>query len=413
MNELPLLSTDSGWLIIWNDIKTFGAGFWAFFILINFYILKDQIKDLFRLLINKLSFKSSGKLNYTKKDLIKHPIFKDLDYWLTIGIKAIRLKNNLHPEEEDYVNNKEKMAKEVIRIKYETIKESLKTFIEETDIDNLDSDVACSYLVACLTKNNITQRQKLLERGISQKFLNKFYVISDLSSKITISAIINFFSKGYDDLSTATKMYIAFNTIEGYLNVIFNNLTETIESINGDLKDELFDGKPMCKSYHTTLKPPHPTYAMIVNEKLKDVLRDLNGSRAFICKYYNKDGEYYHSAIYEATIKGVTSEIENIQMINDNKEKNVLNVLKNSGCIAADISKFGENTIERFNTRGVKGIIIAPIYNDNCIDGVLCIDYISDEKFEKAMKLCDLDEKLKNYANIFSSYIVYPKNYNF
>ena len=167
----PTLNDDSI-ITIWSDIKDFGTSYWAFLIIFILVYFKEPIVQLCKVLINKLSNKHK-EFVYTKKDLLRHPIFKDLDYWLNIGIKALRLKNNLHPEEEDYINNKEKMAKEVIRIKYETTRESLKTFIEETDIDNLDSDVACSYLMDCLTKNSITQKQRFIERGISPKFLNK------------------------------------------------------------------------------------------------------------------------------------------------------------------------------------------------------------------------------------------------
>lgn len=413
IEEIPTLAADSGWLVIWNDIKTFGAGFWSFFFLISFYVLKDQIKDLIKILINKLSFKKSA-LSYTKKDLINHPIFKDLDYWLTIGIDTLHLKENIHPGEEEYINNKEKMAKEAIRIKYETMKESLKNFVQEIDIDNLDCEVAHAYLLDCLTKNTITQKRRFNERGIPLKFLNKFYVISDISKKIIYSAINNFFSKSCET-NTATKMYMVFNTLDGYLNVVFNDLCETLSTINGDLKDEMFDGKPMGKPKLSTLKPPHPTYSMIVKDKLDEILREFNGSRAMISKYFEKDGEHYHSVVYESTIIGVTSEMGNIQMINDDKEKDILNVMYESGNIAADISKFNATTIERFNTRGVKAIIMAPIYNKEKIDGVLSIEYISIEKFDKLIKDKDfnIDEKLKNYVKDLAVYIDYPVNYTF
>jgi hypothetical protein len=169
----------------------------------------------------------------------------------------------------------------------------------------------------------------------------------------------------------------------------------------------------MCKSFHCTLKAPHPTYPMIVKEKLDEVLRDFNGSRAFVIKYFEKDNETFHSAIYESAIKGVTSEMENIQMISDDLEKNVTNIMKEVGNIAADISKFGSNTIERFNARGVKGIIIAPIFNEDKLDGALCIDYISVEKFENNARAKDLDVRLKSYTESLAPYIVYPQNYKF
>ena len=129
----------------------------------------------------------------------------------------------------------------------------------------------------------------------------------------------------------------------------------------------------MCKSYHKILKPPHPTHTMIVKEKLDNLLREFNGSRAMVSKYFSKDGEHYHSAVYESTIIGVTSEIENVQMINDDHEKNITNIMAKSGNIAADISKFGANTIE-----------------------------------DK-----DLDAKLKKYADELAPYIIYPQHYKF
>lgn len=413
MNEIPTLANDSGWLIIWNDIKDFGPSFWAFLIIFNLTFLKEQWISSIKYIFDKCFVHHHNKIKYTKKDLMKHPIFQDLDYWLDIGLKALKLKRSTtHQEDEDYIKSKENIAKEVIRIKYETIRESLLKFTDETDLDNLDGEVACSYFMDCLTKNLITQKQRMIERGIPLKFLNKFHANSDITEKIVIASAKSFFNRGCD-MDTPTKMYFVYNTLNGYLNIIFNNIAEAIESINGDLKDEFFDGKPMCASYKKMLNPPHPTYTLIVKDKLDEILRDFMGSRAFVCKYFEKDGVNYHSAIYESTIKGVTSEIHNIQMISDDKDKNMLNIMKESGCIAADISKFGATTIERFNTRGVKGIFLCPIYNNQKIDGVLGIDFISVEKFNMAVNDKDLDNKLKDYAKELAPYIIYPANYKF
>ena len=411
MTELPTI--DNNWLYIWNDIKNFGTGFWSFFILVSFYMFRDQLKDLVKILINKLSFKKVKK-EYTKKDLINHPIFQDLEYWLNTGIDALRIPENIHPDEDFYISNKEKMAKEVIRIKYTTMRDTLKKFIEETDIDNLDSEVACTYLINCLVKEGITQKRKFNERGIPLKFLNKFYVISDISKKIIYNSIKNFFSQS-NEATTGTKMYMALNTLDGYLNIVFNDLCETMSTINGDLKTEMFDGKPMGEPVKSILRPPHPTYPMIVKEKLDEILREFNGSRAMVSKYYEKDGEHYHSGLYESTITGVTSELLQIQNVSDDKEKDILNIMKEAGNIAADISKFGASTIARFNNRGVKAIIIAPIYNNDRIDGALSIDYISIEKFDILMKNKDfnIDAKLKKYTEELAPYIAYPKNYQF
>ena len=52
---------------------------------------KEQICGLFKAIINKITFKKTS-LSYTKKDLLKHPIFRNLEYWLNTGIDAIKLK---------------------------------------------------------------------------------------------------------------------------------------------------------------------------------------------------------------------------------------------------------------------------------------------------------------------------------
>lgn len=399
-------------LTIWSDISQGGVSFWIFMVLFNLTFFKEQWINAVKYVFNKL-FAKKDRPSYTKKDLMKHPIFNDLEYWLTLGIEALHIKDNVHPDEDDYINNKEKMAKEVIRIKYETMREALKAFVQEIDLDNLDNDVACAYLMDMLIKENIAQKRRFNERGIPQKFLNKFYMISDISKQIIYNAIKTFFSNNCDS-TTSTKMYMAFNTLDGYLNVIFNDLCETVNTINGDLKAEIFDGKPMGQiSRIKMLRPPHPTYTMIVKEKLESILKELDGSRAMICKYFEKDGEHYHSVIYETTIAGVTSEIMNIQMINDAQEKNILRIMEESGNIATDISKFDTKTIERFNARGVKAIILVPIYNDDKIDGSLSIDFLSLEHFENTIRDKGLDKKLKEYANSFADYIQYPSNYEF
>lgn len=410
MSTVPQLGDDAI-IQIWKDINNFGSSFWVFLILFIIIFFKQQWVSLVRMMVEYFE-KKNTKIEYYKKDLIKHHVFKDLDYWLSIGIKSISLRNNYHNDDEDYIINKENMAREILRIKFETIQQSLKSFLEENDIDNMNSQVACQYFMDCIVKNGITEKQKFIERGISIKFLNKFNVISSITDKIILSAIKNYFNTAVE-LSASTKTYVAMNMIDAYMNIAFNNLTDTVESINGDLKDEMFDGKPMCKSFKQILRPPHPSYIMNVREKLDIIVRDLNGSRAFVVKYFDKDGENFHSVIYETTVNGVTSEIHNIQMISDDSEKNILNILKSQGCIIADIGKFGCSTIERFNARGVKGIIICPIYNNDKIDGALAIDYIHQEKFSSILSMPNIDEKLKKYSEELAPFIVYPKNYKF
>lgn len=400
---------------IWNDIKEFGASFWVFILLINMYWLRNEwvnlVKQLFSFITLK-AFKKKHIKQYKLKELKEHPIFKSIDYWLDVGIKAIALRNVSVTENSEYMFNKEKMAKEVIRIKYETVRDSLAEFINENDLENIDCLLAYQYFTDCWNRISITQSQKYIERGISQKFLKKYYMISKLSEKIILDSVKHYFNPD-DELTTISRIYLAYNAINSYLNVVFNNIFDTIESINGDLKNEMFDGQPMCPNVVHLLRPAHPTYKEIVEEKLNKILSEFNGSRAFVCKYFLKDGKTYHSAVYEQTLKGVTSELMSMQMISLINEKEVFQRLKEGTIIAADISKFNSHIIERFNTRGVKAMIICPIFNNGIVDGSLCIDYITIEKFESISNMKNLDAKMKEYANVLSPYIIYPDDYEF
>lgn len=409
LTEIPT-QTDF-WLTIWNDIKEFGPSFYVFIIVFLLWNYKQHIVDLGDKIFNLIVGKKK-ELNYSAKHLPKHQVFKDLDYWLEIGIKALQIKINVHDDEEEYAKNKELMAKEVVRIIFETFKETLTKFITENDLDNMDDDVACAYLMDSLKKNTITERQRFYEKGVPEKFIHKFTVVNSMAYDLIRASIKNAFQKA-NPLNTPTKVYLAFNTLDGYLNIIFNNLVECVNAINGDLKSETFDGKPMYRAFKSKLRPPHATFTGIVKDKLHQVLAETYASRANVIKYFEKEGDIYHSSVYEVVKSGVTEESNNMQMIDDENEKNVLNVMKSNGIIVADIGKFDNLTLERMVKRGVKGVIIAPIYDDGNIDGALVLDYMNKDSFDKFCNNKELDKIITEYTDFLKPYIAYPKNYKF
>lgn len=412
MTDLTEVPTQTDfWLTIWNDIKGFGPSFYVFLIVFVLWQYKQHIISMvdkvFGLIVGR-----KKELKYNAKQLSKHQVFKDLDYWLETGIKAIQIKMTIHDDEEEYARNKELMAKEVVRIIFETFKDTLTKFITENDLDNMDDDVACAYLMDSLKKNSLTERQKFIERGISEKFIHKFSVVNSMAYDLIRTSVKNIFQTN-NPLNTPTKVYLAFNTLDGYLNIIFNNLVECVSTINGDLKSEMFDGQPMFRAFKSRLRPPHATYTSIVKDKLHQILAETYASRASVIKYFKKDDETYHSVVYEVVKSGVTEEADNLQMVNDENEKNVLNAMKANGIIIADIGKFDNLTLERMVERGIKGVIIAPIMDEKNIDGALVLDYINKEPFDKFCKNKDLDKILTEYTDYLKPYISYPKNYKF
>lgn len=409
--------TENAYLTIWNDIAQGGTPFWVLLTLFLIWIFKDQISKLIGVIINLFSDRFSHKRKFYKSsDLKKHQIFKDLDYWLKTGIEAIHLTNNGHETDEEYIKGKEEIAKDVARIKFEVIKESLTTFINETDFDNIDYEVAHQYLLDTITKIKITEMHEMLKAGIPSKFLEKYNVFSKIGNKILLDSIKLLYQKDLD-FSVPTRMYLSLSNIDGYLNISFNSIADSINSINGDLKGEEYHGHILGRNHKGILKPPSTQNNMAALEKLNDILKTFNASRATISKLYNmKDGDItsgQHSCIYEALGHGITSVLEIIQDVPNNIDPNVMVILNRGENIAVDISKFSKERAQSFLDRGAVAIIMSPIYNGNKLDGVLCLDYFSLDDFERIIEMDNFDEHLYKCADSVSPYIIYPENYKF
>jgi len=409
--------TENAYLTIWHDIAQGGTPFWVLLTLMIIWIFKDQISKLFSSLIGIFSKKFSHKSKFYKSsDLKKHQLFKNLDYWLKTGIEAIHLTNTGHDVDEEYVKGKEEIAKDVARIKFETIKESFTTFINETDFDNIDYEVAHQYLLDTITKIKITEMHKMLKAGIPNKFLEKYEVFSKIGNKILLDSIKLLYQKDLD-LTVPTRMYLSLSNIDGFLNISFNSIADSINSINGDLKGEQYHGHILGKGHKDILRPPSTQNNMAATEKLHDILKTFHASRATVSKLYNmKENDItsgLHSCIYEALSHGITSVLEIIQDVPNNIDPNVMVILDRGENIAVDISKFSKERAQSFLDRGAVAIVMSPIYNGNKLDGVLCLDYFTLEDFDRAVNMEKFDEKLYKSSDSLSPYIIYPEDFKF
>jgi len=409
--------SENAYLTIWHDIAQGGTPFWVLLTLFLIWIFKEQISKLINSLINLITKKFSHNSKFYKSsDLKKHQLFKDLNYWLHTGIEAIHLTNAGHDVDIEYIKGKEEIAKDVARIKFETIKDAFTTFINETDFDNIDYEVAHQYLLDTITKIRITEMHKMLKAGIPTKFLEKYEVFSKIGNKILLDSIKMLYQKDID-FSVPTRMYISLSNIDGYLNISFNSIADSINSINGDLKGEEYHGHILGSRHKNILKPPSTQNNMAALEKLNDILKTFNASRATISKLYNmKDDDItsgQHSCIYEVVSHGITSVLEIIQDIPNNIDPNVMVILNRGENIAVDISKFSKERAQSFLDRGAVAIIMSPIYNGNKLDGVLCLDYFSLDDFERTIEMDKFDEILYKCADGVSPYIIYPENYKF
>ena len=142
-------------LAIWNDIKQGGIPFLIVCILLLFYMLKPHFSSILSFLGKLITLKFEKKTKkYTINDIKNHQIFKDLDFWLEMGIDSINLNHThtgfpysaRHKETEDYMKAKEEIAKDILRIKFTVIKEYLEAFIRDNDLEKIDLDSAKKYV---------------------------------------------------------------------------------------------------------------------------------------------------------------------------------------------------------------------------------------------------------------------------
>lgn len=100
-------------LAIWNDIKNGGTSLYVLCFLVFMYFIKPYMNNIIGFLGNLIKGKVEKKTKeYTADDVRNHPIFKDLDFWLDVGIKSLKMNNIninypltrvVHQESEDYL----------------------------------------------------------------------------------------------------------------------------------------------------------------------------------------------------------------------------------------------------------------------------------------------------------------------
>ena len=149
-------------ITIWNDIKEGGIPLLVLTFMVILLFLKPYMSNILKFFGNLITLKFGKKSkSYTVQDIKNHQIFKDLDFWLEMGIDSINLNNahvgfpfsSRHKENDDYVKAKEQIAKDVLKIKFTVVKEYLESFIRDNDLEKLDLDSAKKYVENYLNKS--------------------------------------------------------------------------------------------------------------------------------------------------------------------------------------------------------------------------------------------------------------------
>ena len=236
---------DSGWIVIWEDIKNGGVPLLIFSGMMIMWFLKSHINNIFLFLGRLITKKIDNSVKeYSALDVKNHPVFRDLEFWLTVGVKSLRMYNinsqyptiHDHVESPEYLKAKEDIAKDVLVIKYQIIKEYIELFLKENPIDHLNLETLRSSLLTYLHKCEIKQHSEMLDQKIPSEFLKKYFVYEKMSSDLFYQTIEGYLNEGaFNNLNVTTRLYLVFSAINSYLTNCYNNMIYTVAVINGDL----------------------------------------------------------------------------------------------------------------------------------------------------------------------------------
>lgn len=409
-------------LALWNDVKNGGTSLYILLFFLLLYFLKPYVHNILNFIGNLIKGKVEKKTKeYTINDVKNHPIFKDLDFWLDVGIKSLKMNNInihypltrvVHKESEEYLKAKEEIAKDILTIKFSVIKEYLQLFLEENPLENIDLETVKTYFGKYVAKCEIKQYNEMLEAKIPEEFLKKYYIYERMALDLLKNNMEGVLSEKAFDLNPISRIYLAFTALNNYLAESYNTMLFTVYTINGDLNGIEYKGNIIGEAKQEILQPPNSALVIPAIEKLNKIMYEFGASRAILIKYFEKNDELYHSAVYEVCDKGITSVIGRMQNISSMSEMDTVNLLKNNTVISVEISKFNNHLMERLSARGDDAIVLVPILEHNDLIGALVLDYVSVEEFNS--KHMDMyDDKLKNYSKDLMPYISYPEDYKF
>ena len=205
-------ATDDTWIALINAFLTHPLLMFEFFVLlwISYIVYKDRailfdfLKSIFRLKKKKIQ----------KKDLIEHQIFKDLDFWI-----EHKVDQAYNPDvNTKYDRAKVTIARDLLLIKFKSVKQWLTYFITNTDFDDPYLNIR-SALEHKIEKYNSIEYSEYKKEGIPLLFIEKWMEISRIHENYLQKCLIDLLSTKIP-LDIYEKVYIVLGNLLSYYNTM-------------------------------------------------------------------------------------------------------------------------------------------------------------------------------------------------
>jgi hypothetical protein len=215
--------------VIWKDMisSPYICALGVFIIVIVLFrkVIIDYLENK---MLTKKYFTPAHKI----KDLKKHPIFLDLDYWTSVGISILHVNTCL---------GKEMIMKDLLLLKYTLVKERIMKVIDNEITDTMSLEDLRLVLMANLSEYNRDQALLWKTAGIPDAFVRK-YVSLQIKNIDLIKGVMKVLLDKNIIASNSVRVYLLLSLLRNQLTSIYTNAVSTVLAMNGDLNGLIYKG---------------------------------------------------------------------------------------------------------------------------------------------------------------------------
>ena len=374
--------------IMWSDMTSTPWGAILGIVVLSMFLFKDQIREVISYVLKRKSAKY-GKSDYSKKDVLNHPIFRDLDYWINKGIGLVKI-------EKSYA--KELIMKDVLLIKFNVIKDLLTDNIKDDKIGDMTNFELKKFFQELFRDMDTQQVLGWRNAGIPEVFIKKYLTIQQMGQEVVQNTIKVFLSNGID-ASNYTKCYLILSVLDAQLTNVYASAVSTALSLNGDLNGIIYKGVIIGVS-HTFYAVEAPVSEDLITSRLDELVTKVHASRAAVILFHDYpetdpfDGKF--SIVYEQCSPGVAGDKRDVQYLPAYIIDSFKTPFEKGEMLEGTILDFDFGVSKIMRQHGSEVLVVYPLKDEGSIKGFIKLNWISKNKYESDKKEIDLKAELKN-----------------
>ena len=341
-----------------------------------------------------------------KSDLLNHQIFKDIQFFLDYKLDQLYSSDSFS----HFDKAKLAIGHDLLVIKLNSAKDWITSFVTDTNFDD-------PYLnVRSLLKHKFEKHQAFVwmeykKIGIPQDFIEKFIEVCKIHTNYLMLSLGDLLSDKVP-MTVYEKIYLVLGFLNQYYATLVVDMKDVIQSINGDLKGQIYKDMVIGGNDYRCYPVPNREYIPLVEKKLQELclLTHANRSSVYIIHDFVGDDylQGYFSKIYEYEATGYKPLMLKFQYKSASCLSDCITEYKQHEGIFIKVNKLNEVLRNLLQNEGILAVAAYPIFSHGFLRGFLAAEYTSIDVFDKVNQDVVMDG-LKKYASILNIYTDYTK----